>query len=43
MEAMHEETQRINEEIDSLKGKFEALKKFALSKKITIPPELEMI
>ena len=40
METMHEETQRINEEIDSLKNKYEALKKFALSKKITIPPEL---
>lgn len=42
MEAMQDDNVRIREEVDTLRGKYEALKKFALAKKIPIPPELEI-
>uniref|UniRef100_U5EQV4 Putative transcription factor mafk n=1 Tax=Corethrella appendiculata TaxID=1370023 RepID=U5EQV4_9DIPT len=41
MEALHDENNRISDEVESLKGKYEALRKFALSKKIPLPPEFE--
>lgn len=42
MEEMHENNNRMRDEIDSWYAKFQALKKFALEKKIMIPPELEL-
>ncbi|OAD55743.1 Transcription factor MafK [Eufriesea mexicana] len=41
MEAMQEDNNRMREEIESWHSKYQALKKFALEKKIHIPPELE--
>lgn len=43
MEMMNEDTHRIHDEAEALKAKYEALKKFAISKKILLPPELETI
>ncbi|ETN57761.1 transcription factor MafK isoform X1 [Anopheles aquasalis] len=43
MEAMHDETGRLQEEVDSLRNKYEALRKFAISKKIPLPPELDVL
>lgn len=42
LEEMHDNNIRMRDEIDSWYTKFQALKKFALEKKIMIPPELEM-
>ncbi|EFN87250.1 transcription factor MafG [Harpegnathos saltator] len=42
MEEMHENNNRMRDEIESWYAKFQALKKFAMEKKIMIPPELEM-
>ena len=41
MEVMNEDNHRIRDEIEVLHGKYDALKKFAQSKKILLPPELE--
>lgn len=41
METKKEENQRIRDETKSLLHKFEALKKFAIDHKISIPPELD--
>jgi transcription factor MAFF/G/K len=43
MELMNEDTLRIFDEVEVLKGKYEALKKFAIAKKILLPPELETV
>uniref|UniRef100_A0A182NDI1 BZIP domain-containing protein n=1 Tax=Anopheles dirus TaxID=7168 RepID=A0A182NDI1_9DIPT len=43
MEVTHEETGRLQEEVDSLRHKYEALRKFAISKKIPLPPELDVL
>lgn len=43
MEAMQEDNNRMREEIESWHGKYQALKKFAVDKKIIIPSELQTI
>jgi transcription factor MAFF/G/K len=43
METMKDDNIGIMEEIKSLRGKYEALQKFAASKKIPLPPELEKL
>ncbi|KAM3968758.1 MAF bZIP transcription factor K [Aphomia sociella] len=43
MEMMQEENTRIREEIDALRGKYDALKRFAIMKNIPLPPELELL
>lgn len=41
IEAMNDDNLRIREEIEVMRSKYAALKKFAVEKKIQIPPELE--
>nr|CAD7442018.1 unnamed protein product [Timema bartmani]CAD7455167.1 unnamed protein product [Timema tahoe] len=41
MEAMHDNNNRMRDEVEALRIKYEALKKFAALKKIPIPQELE--
>lgn len=41
MEKMQDNTRLIRDEVEIWRGKYEALKKFAISKKIPIPLELE--
>ncbi|XP_012269006.1 transcription factor MafK-like [Athalia rosae] len=41
MEAMQDDNDRMREEVESWHAKYNALKKFAVEKKIYIPPELE--
>lgn len=41
MEKKREDNQKIRDEAKSLMHKFEALKKFAIDNKISIPPELD--
>lgn len=41
MEAMQEANQRIREDTELWRCKYESLKKFAMTNKIAIPPELE--
>ncbi|XP_063234492.1 transcription factor MafK isoform X1 [Bacillus rossius redtenbacheri] len=43
MEAMHDNNNRMREEVETLRMKYEALKKFAALKKVPIPPELQSI
>ncbi|CAO1430115.1 unnamed protein product [Diamesa tonsa] len=43
IELMNEDNHRIQDETDVLKAKYEALKKFAHSKKIQLPIELETL
>ncbi|CAH2227646.1 jg26706 [Pararge aegeria aegeria] len=43
MESMQEENGRIREEIDALRSKYDALKRFAHLKSIPLPPELDML
>lgn len=43
MEAMQDENNLIRDEIKALKYKYEALKKFAATKSIAIPPELQTL
>lgn len=43
METMGQNNQKIRDETELLKQKYEALKKFALQQKIPLPPELETI
>ncbi|XP_041985968.1 transcription factor MafK [Aricia agestis] len=43
MEAMQEENTRIREEIEALRSKYDALKRFAIMKSIPLPAELEML
>lgn len=42
MESMQEENTRIREEIEALRSKYDALKRFAHMKNIPLPSELEM-
>jgi len=41
MEAMGEDNEAMKAELRALQSKYEALKNYAISKKIPIPPELE--
>ncbi|XP_069685280.1 transcription factor MafK [Periplaneta americana] len=43
MENMQEDNNKMKDEIEGWYSKYEALKKFAIMKKIPIPPELESI
>lgn len=43
METMQDDNNRMKDDVEALYAKYEALKKFALLKKIPIPPELESI
>ncbi|KAJ9590150.1 hypothetical protein L9F63_016735 [Diploptera punctata] len=43
METMQDDNNRMKDEIEALYAKYDALKKFAILKKIPIPPELESI
>ncbi|XP_034935115.1 transcription factor MafG [Chelonus insularis] len=43
MEAMQDDNNRMREEIESWHSKYLALKKFAMERKIPLPPELETI
>lgn len=43
IEMMNEDNMRIRDEIDILRGKYVALKKFAHEKKISLPPEMEAL
>lgn len=43
IESMNDDNMRIRDEIDVMRSKYTALKKFAIEKKILIPPELENI
>lgn len=43
MEEMGVDNQRIRDETEILKSKYEALRKFALQQKIPLPPELETL
>lgn len=40
---MNEDNMRIRDEVDIIRAKYVALKKFAHDKKITLPPELETL
>jgi hypothetical protein len=40
---MNEDNLRIRDEVDVIRAKYTALKKFALDKKIALPPELETL
>lgn len=41
IESMNDDNHRIRDEVEVLRHKYDALKKFAHSKKIALPPELE--
>lgn len=41
IELMNEDNMRIRDEVDIIRAKYSALKKFAHDKKISLPPELE--
>lgn len=41
MESMQQDNQRIRDETEEWLRKYEALKKFAISNKISIPPEID--
>ncbi|XP_062555664.1 transcription factor MafK isoform X1 [Armigeres subalbatus] len=43
MEKMHEQTNRMRDEVDALRNKYEALRKFAIGEKIPLPPELDIL
>lgn len=43
MEAMHDETTRLQDEVEAWRHKYEALRKFAITKKIPLPPELDIL
>lgn len=43
MELMQEENTRIREEIEALRSKYDALKRFAVMKNIPLPHELEIM
>nr|AYI99244.1 transcription factor Maf [Spodoptera exigua] len=42
MELMQDENNRIREEVEALRGKYDALKRSAIMKNIPLPPELEI-
>ncbi|KAJ8706154.1 hypothetical protein PYW07_010931 [Mythimna separata] len=42
MELMQDENNRIRDEVEALRGKYDALKRFAIMKNIPLPPELEI-
>lgn len=43
METMQEEINRMNDDVNSMRARYEALKKFAILNKIVIPPDLETL
>lgn len=43
IEVMHDDLQEMKNEVNILKNRFEALKKFALNNKIPVPPELQTL
>lgn len=43
LEAMSDENNSIGDELNGLRNRYEALKKFAVSKNIPLPPELETL
>lgn len=43
METMQDDNNSMGEEVNTLKLKYEALKKFAIANKIPLPPDLETI
>ncbi|KAB0793495.1 hypothetical protein PPYR_13115 [Photinus pyralis] len=43
IEVMHDDLQEMKNEVNILKNRFEALKKFALNNKIPIPPDLQTL
>ncbi|KAF5277212.1 hypothetical protein FQR65_LT03918 [Abscondita terminalis] len=43
IEAMHDDLLEMKNEVNILKNRFEALKKFAITSKIPIPPELQTL
>lgn len=43
MEHMQEDNGRIRDEIEALRSKYDALKRFAVMKNIPLPPELELL
>lgn len=43
METMQDENNRIREEIEALRSKYDALKRFATMKNIPLPSELDII
>ncbi|XP_047999828.1 transcription factor MafK-like [Leguminivora glycinivorella] len=43
MELMQEDNNRIRDEIEALRSKYDALKRFAVMKNIPLPPELELL
>ncbi|KAK4874221.1 hypothetical protein RN001_013581 [Aquatica leii] len=43
IEMMHDDLQEMKKEVNILKNRFEALKKFAITNKIPIPPELQSL
>ena len=42
MELMQDENNRIRDEVEALRGKYDALKRFAIMKNIPLPPDLEI-
>ncbi|XP_055594663.1 transcription factor MafK isoform X1 [Uranotaenia lowii] len=43
MEDMHDNNNRLRDEVETMRHKYEALRKFAISKKIPLPPELDVL
>ncbi|XP_053687853.1 transcription factor MafK isoform X1 [Sabethes cyaneus] len=43
MEDMHDQNTKIQEEVETMRSKYEALRKFAISNKIPLPPELDVL
>ncbi|KAF2886421.1 hypothetical protein ILUMI_19752 [Ignelater luminosus] len=43
IEVMHDDLKEMKNEVNILKNRFEALKKFAINNKIPIPPELQTL
>ncbi|XP_058464351.1 transcription factor MafK isoform X1 [Malaya genurostris] len=43
MEDMHENNLKLKDEVETMRSKYEALRKFAISNKIPLPPELDVL
>ncbi|XP_058832452.1 transcription factor MafK isoform X1 [Topomyia yanbarensis] len=43
MEDMHENNLKLQDEVETMRSKYEALRKFAISNKIPLPPELDVL
>lgn len=43
MEEMQDENSKIKDEVRALKNKYDALKKFAITKNIPLPPDLQQL